>query len=67
MKKIIALALLNMLASVANTAATKYVDVARAANNYTFADLPNGFYGTMYGLDGGNKAGFKVFKVRLPK
>jgi hypothetical protein len=59
--------LLNMLASAANTAATKYVDVARAANKYTFADLPNGFYGALFGLDGGNKAGFKVFKVKLPK
>mgnify|MGYP000135465869 CR=1 FL=1 len=60
-------ALLSILASVANTAATKYVDVARAANNYTFSDLPAGMYGPQYGLDGGNTAGFKVFKVRLPK
>ncbi|MDA9338235.1 DUF799 domain-containing protein [Flavobacteriaceae bacterium] len=60
-------ALLNILASVANTAATKYVEVAKAANNYIFTDLPKGKYSPMFGLDKEEMAGLKVIKVRLPK
>ena len=59
--------LLNMAASVINTAATKYVDVAKAANNYIFTDLPKGKYSSKYGLDREEMAGLKVIKVRLPK
>jgi len=58
--------LMNMLLSAVNTAATKYVDVARACNNYTFADLPAGKYSLNYGLDGETYAGRKDFTVRLP-
>ena len=60
-------ALLNMLASAVNTAATKYVDVGRAVNAYTLSDLPAGKYNTLkYMKDREELAGKKVFKVRLP-
>ncbi len=60
-------ALLNMLASAANTAATKYVDVGRAVNAYTLSDLPAGKYNTLrYMQDREELAGKKEFKVRLP-
>jgi len=58
--------LMNMLLSAVNTAATKYVDVARACNNYTFSDLPAGKYNLQYGLDGETPAGRKKFTVKLP-
>ena len=60
-------ALLNMLASAVNTAATKYVDVGRAVNAYTLSDLPAGKYNTLrYMQDREELAGKKEFKVRLP-
>ena len=60
-------ALLNMLASAINTAATKYVDVGRAVNAYTLSDLPAGKYNTLrYMQDREELAGKKEFKVRLP-
>jgi len=59
--------LMNMLLSAVNTAATKYVDVARACNNYTFSDLPAGKYSMQYGLDGETMAGKKKFTVKLPR
>ena len=59
--------LMNMLLSAVNTAATKYVDVARACNNYTFSDLPAGKYSLQYGLDGETSAGKKKFTVKLPR
>ena len=59
--------LTNIVASAINTAATKYVDVARASNNYIFMDLPKGKYSPKYGLDREEMAGLKVIKVRLPK
>lgn len=59
--------LMNMLLSAVNTAATKYVDVARACNNYTFSDLPAGKYSLQYGLDGETSAGRKKFTVKLPR
>jgi hypothetical protein len=55
----------NMVVSAINTAATKYVDVARKCNSYTFKDLPTGKYGTTYGTDGAELAGKKDFTVRL--
>lgn len=58
-------ALADMAASAINTAATKYVDVARTCNAYTFKDLPSGKYSPVYGKDGDQLAGKKVFKVRL--
>ena len=59
--------LINLAASAINTAATKYVDVAKACNSYTLSDLPAGKYAPKYGIDGGEMSGLKAFKVRLPK
>lgn len=58
-------ALASIAASAINTAATKYVDVARACNTYTFKDLPMGKYSPAYGTDGEQIAGKKTFKVLL--
>ena len=58
-------ALANIAASAINTAATKYVDVARACNAYTFKELPAGKYSPTYGTDGAELAGKKVFKANL--
>jgi hypothetical protein len=57
--------LANVVASAINTAATKYVDVARACNAYTFNDLPAGKYSPMYEQDGTGLAGKKEYKVTL--
>ncbi|GHT24256.1 hypothetical protein AGMMS4957_16990 [Bacteroidia bacterium] len=54
-----------MVVSAIITAATKYVDVARAANSYTFMDLPAGKYSPAYGQDGNLKAGLKAFNATL--
>ena len=61
----IAGALANIAASAINTAATKYVDVARACNAYTFKDLPAGKYSPLYGTDSELPAGAKDFRVTL--
>jgi len=58
-------ALANLAASAINTAATKYVDVAKACNTYTFSDLPAGKYSPSYQNDGEQLAGIKIFKVNL--
>ena len=58
-------ALADIAASAINTAATKYVDVARACNAYTFKDLPAGKYSPTYETDGELPAGKKIFKVNL--
>jgi hypothetical protein len=58
-------ALLDMAASAINTAATKYVDVGRVCNSYTFKDFPSGKYSPNYNLDGEELAGAKDFKARL--
>jgi hypothetical protein len=55
----------NMVASAISTALTKYVDVARGCNNYTFSDLPRGKYSSKYQLDAQEMSGLKKFKVRL--
>lgn len=55
----------DMALSAINTAATKYVDVARACNAYTFKDLPAGKYSPTYGTDGELPAGKKIFKANL--
>ncbi len=60
-------ALANLAASAINTAATKYVDVARACNAYTFKDLPAGKYSPNYNNDGDQMSGKKNYKVRLNK
>lgn len=58
-------ALVGMAISAINTAATKYVDVARACNAYTLMDLPAGKYSPTYGTDGEVMAGQKEFRVML--
>jgi hypothetical protein len=58
-------ALLDVAASAINTAATKYVDVGRVCNSYTFKDFPTGKYSPTYKLDGEELAGTKDFRVRL--
>ncbi|MDR2064682.1 MAG: DUF799 family lipoprotein [Prevotellaceae bacterium] len=58
-------ALANMVAGAVNTAATKYVDVARVCNSYTFSDFPAGKYSPLYEQDGSELAGKKEFKVNL--
>ena len=58
-------ALANMAASAINTAATKYVDVAKVCNTYTFTDLPAGKYSPKYGTDGAENAGKKEFKATV--
>jgi hypothetical protein len=57
--------LVNLAASAINTAATKYVDVARACNAYTFKDLPVGKYSPAYEQDGDLPAGAGIFNVNL--
>ena len=58
-------ALSDIAASAISTASTKYVDVARICNSYTFKDLPAGKYSPLFGLDGDQLAGKKEFKVKL--
>lgn len=55
----------NLTASAINTAVTKYVDVSRACNAYTFKDLPAGKYSPDYGVDGEQPAGPREFKAKL--
>lgn len=57
--------LADMAVSAINTAATKYVDVARACNAYTFKDLPSGKYSPNYKIDGELPAGNKIFRASL--
>ena len=58
-------ALVSVVASAIKTATTKYIDVARTCNEYIIRDLPEGKYSPMNGLDGGELAGKKNFKVNL--
>ncbi len=60
-------ALADIALSAINTATTKYVDVARACNAYTFKDLPAGKYSPYYNNDGEQMSGKKIYKVRLNK
>ena len=60
-------ALADITLSAINTAATKYVDVARACNAYTFKDLPAGKYSPNYKIDGEQMSGKKNYKVSLNK
>jgi len=53
----------SMIASAINTAATKYVSVARMANEYTLSDLPFGKYSTTFMQDTAQVAGPKEFNV----
>ena len=58
-------ALVSIAATAINTAATKYVDVARIANTYTFKDLPAGKYSPINPNESTEFAGPKEFKVNL--
>ena len=58
-------ALLDFAASAINTAATKYIEVGRVCNSYTFKDFPSGKYSPVYKLDGEEAAGAKNFNVSL--
>lgn len=58
-------ALLDVAASAINTAATKYVDIGRVCNSYTFKDFPSGKYSPSNKLDGEELAGPKEFRARL--
>lgn len=55
----------DLAVSALNTAATQYVDVAKACNAYTFKDLPSGKYSPKFKVDGEELAGPKDFTVRL--
>lgn len=55
----------DLAVSALNTAATQYVDVAKACNAYTFEDLPTGKYNPKFKADGEELAGPKDFTVRL--
>lgn len=55
--------LIDLAASAINTAATKYVDVAKACNSFTLKDLPAGSYSPTFGLDKNEMAGFKEFNA----
>lgn len=58
-------ALISIAATMAVTAATKYVDIARIANSYTFKDLPLGKYSPINPLENQEYAGPKEFQVTL--
>jgi hypothetical protein len=58
-------ALVDIAASAVATAVTKYIDVARVCNSYTFKDLPAGKYSPSFNIDGDQLAGPKEFKVLL--
>lgn len=55
----------SMVATTVATAATKYVDVARIANTYTFKDMPVGTYAPQNVEEPNEIAGPKDFKVKL--
>ena len=56
----------DLAASAINTAAVKYVDVAKSCNAHTFKDLPAGKYHPNYGKDSEQMSGHKSFRVKLP-
>ena len=55
----------NVALSAINTAATKYVDIAKVCNQYTLQDLPAGKYSTKNVTDSIEFAGKPDFKVNL--
>tara|TARA_B100000780_G_C21111399_1_gene449152 strand:- start:69 stop:758 length:690 start_codon:yes stop_codon:yes gene_type:complete len=57
--------LADIALSAINTAATKYVDLARVCNNYTLSDLPKGKYSPLHNIDGDDYAGQKKFTKKL--
>ena len=58
-------ALADLALTAVNTIGTKYVDVAKICNSYTFKDLPVGKYSPINQLEPEELAGQKVFKVNL--
>jgi hypothetical protein len=58
-------ALADIALTAANTIGTKYVDVAKICNTFTFEDLPVGKYSPINTLEPDELAGKKVFKVNL--
>tara|TARA_B100000795_G_scaffold224338_1_gene179753 strand:+ start:1784 stop:2473 length:690 start_codon:yes stop_codon:yes gene_type:complete len=57
--------LADIALSAINTAATKYVDLARVCNSYTLSDLPKGKYSPLHNIDRDDYAGKKKFKKTL--
>lgn len=57
--------LADIALSAINTAATKYVDLARVCNGYTLSDLPKGKYSPLHNIDKDDYAGAKKFTKRL--
>lgn len=57
--------LADIALSAVNTAATKYVDLAKVCNGYTLSDLPKGKYSPWHNIDKDDYAGAKKFKKRL--
>tara|TARA_R110002050_G_scaffold292293_3_gene447559 strand:+ start:6063 stop:6722 length:660 start_codon:yes stop_codon:yes gene_type:complete len=57
--------LIGVAATVAKTALTDYVAVARACNDYVLKDLPDGKYGLLHGQDKDKGAGLENFKVTI--
>src|SRR4030066_391987 len=58
-------ALASLAASAIKTAATNYTKVARACNNYTLSDLPQGIYGPKFMADSAEFAGRPVFRATI--
>ena len=58
-------ALADIALTAINTVATKYVDVAKICNSYTFKDLPVGKYSPINTFEPDEFAGKKIFKVNL--
>jgi len=58
-------ALADIALSAINTAATKYVDLAKVCNSYTLSDLPKGKYSPFHNIDGNGYAGKKRFTKKL--
>jgi hypothetical protein len=58
-------AVIDITASAINTAATKYINVARDCNAYTLKDIPTGKYSPTYLMDGTDIAGEKEFTIQL--
>ncbi len=55
----------SVVATGINTAVTKYIDVARKCNLFTFKDFPEGKYSPLFGLDGQEHSGKQNFKANL--
>jgi hypothetical protein len=55
----------DLALTAANTIGTKYVDVARICNTYTFKDIPVGKYSPKNPSEPNELAGKKVFKVNI--